>query len=151
MWTLVPCQELKGLPERMETWSLPSEDYNPVVATKHTHERVVQKREMVFDEVVESQVLKVTTEGTWVKVMLPTAQPWDSSNCHGLDTCRMSNREGWMLEVYCLPLCLCQPCVVTSVSSPYFIEEDLRAERSVMFRLPSIGCSLLSRQNHLLF
>lgn len=151
MWTLVPCQELKGLPERMETWSLPSEDYNPVVATKHTHERVVQKREMVFDEVVESQVLKVTTEGTWVKVMLPTAQPWDSSNCHGLDTCRMSNREGWMLEVYCLPLCLCQPCVVTSVSSPYFIEEDLRAERSVMFRLPSIGCTLLSRQNHLLF
>ena len=85
MWTLVPCQGLKGLPERMETWSLPSEDYNPVVATKHTHERVVQNREMVFDEVVESRVQKVTAEGTWVKIMLPTAQPWDSSNHRALE------------------------------------------------------------------
>ena len=43
----------------------------------------------------------------------------------------MSNREGQVLEVYCLPLCLCQPCVVTSVSPRYFIKEDLRAERKV--------------------
>lgn len=62
MWTLVPCQGLKGLPERAETWSVPSEDYNPVAATEHTHERVVQKREVVFNEVVEGRVQKVITE-----------------------------------------------------------------------------------------
>ena len=43
----------------------------------------------------------------------------------------MSDREGRVLEVYCLPLCLCQPCVVTSVPPPHFIEEDLQAERKV--------------------
>ena len=32
-----------------EIRSLPSEDYNPVVATKHTHEIVVQKGKAVFD------------------------------------------------------------------------------------------------------
>ena len=35
--------------KRTEMWSLPSGDYNPVVATKHTHEIVVQKCEVVFN------------------------------------------------------------------------------------------------------
>lgn len=125
---------LMGLPEKIQTWSVPPGDCNLVVATKHTHGIVEQKWEVDL-----IRWLKVRCRQEELKALglgrgrLVRNHSRDDGHCHALGTSGVSCREGWVLYVYYLPVGFCQ--------SRIWICFLPTLERSVISRVPRLGCT----------